>query len=365
MTEQFLGFTRDYPRPRINCTECNNELVLKWGNKKIPHFSHFNKGKIKCNFNKETLQHKLSKELICELLNNKCIIKINIPCDNCFDNEVVDITLQDNENAYNEYKFENEIYDVAIVKNNQIIKVIEIYHTHYTHKRLINEWYELSTDNILNNIGKNKLQDIKELKLNCIRKRNKCNKTNCFNMFQIAKQLQYGAHYFSNTETYEIKKAMTKREQPFFWFSIEPFWKENNEKPPDNNFIWNIFLKRQQCLSCKTPENTKKFKPYCIKCWKLIIKGFDSFYGLPNETKLFDTEKIKYTNYPLIKNDNEITRLRNKYSFLNNIDNWTNIQINSKCSKCKTNLLDDNNYIKYELIWWMGCNKKICHNCLK
>ena len=55
MTEQFLGFTRDYPRPRINCTECNNELVLKWGNKKIPHFSHFNKGKIKCNFNKETL----------------------------------------------------------------------------------------------------------------------------------------------------------------------------------------------------------------------------------------------------------------------------------------------------------------------
>ena len=48
-------------------------------------------------------------------------------------------------------------------------------------------------------------------------------------MFQIAQQLQYGTHYFSNTETYEIKKAMTKREQPFFWFSIEPFWKENNE----------------------------------------------------------------------------------------------------------------------------------------
>ena len=38
--EEFMGFRKTWPRPRMKCEDCGNNLVLKWGNEKIPHFSH-------------------------------------------------------------------------------------------------------------------------------------------------------------------------------------------------------------------------------------------------------------------------------------------------------------------------------------
>ena len=40
---QFAGARGEWPRPRIPCPTCGDEMVLKWGDKRRPYFSHLPK----------------------------------------------------------------------------------------------------------------------------------------------------------------------------------------------------------------------------------------------------------------------------------------------------------------------------------
>lgn len=76
---KFAGFERSWPRPRIKCNDCQQPLVLKWGDKNRPYFSHIgNTSRSACKSVGEGLFHIIAKQLIFELLNNKCILKISL-----------------------------------------------------------------------------------------------------------------------------------------------------------------------------------------------------------------------------------------------------------------------------------------------
>ncbi len=40
---QFAGARDEWPRPRIPCPDCGDEMVLRWGSKLRPHFAHLPK----------------------------------------------------------------------------------------------------------------------------------------------------------------------------------------------------------------------------------------------------------------------------------------------------------------------------------
>ena len=53
----------EWPRPRIPCPICGDEMVLKWGSKRRPHFSHLPKklgATRKCSGGGEDLKHNLA-----------------------------------------------------------------------------------------------------------------------------------------------------------------------------------------------------------------------------------------------------------------------------------------------------------------
>ena len=45
-------------------------------------------------------------------------------------------------------------------------------------------------------------------------------------------------------------------------------WKEKRRK----SFLWSLFLKRKECMACKKNWDTKKYRPYCLTCFKSINK---------------------------------------------------------------------------------------------
>ena len=359
--EQFLGFYKTWPRPRITCEECKQELVLKWGEKNIPHFSHISNTKNKCKNNKESIYHKLSKELLFNLLKNNCLLKIKIKCKNCTDTVIKQLHLKKNQKIQLEYKYDNSIADIAILEDDKIIYIIEIYHTNLTRNRNYN-WYEFEARDIIQLVGNNKLDKIKEIELDCIRERQKCNKKYCLSMYDIAEELQYGQYMFINDSYHEIKKAMNKCHIPYFQYFDSPIWYiEEEDKPKNNNLYWKIFLKRHKCLACCKNQDTSFGKPYCINCYKNIKKEKDCKFGIPNEKNLLNIEY--YDNDNLLP-DFEVERLRKKYSFLKNINNLINNYKDKEilCDICNNNILTNSSE---ELIWWFGNYKCICFKCIE
>ncbi len=66
-----------YPRPRVSCPRCSNQLVLKWGPEKRLHFAHLSGDNInrECDgiargSNGESFEHSTAKWILCDYLNS-------------------------------------------------------------------------------------------------------------------------------------------------------------------------------------------------------------------------------------------------------------------------------------------------------
>ena len=69
MDSQFMGFIKKWPKPKINCDECNGKMVLRWGDSYVAHFAHILNKNHNCNGTEESMKHMIAKNIIATLLN--------------------------------------------------------------------------------------------------------------------------------------------------------------------------------------------------------------------------------------------------------------------------------------------------------
>jgi hypothetical protein len=169
---------------RYECPECNEELILKKGNKRVHHFSH--KKNSSCTYldkPSESYQHLGAKHLIRDKLQNTPI-QINRDCSVCKHKIVFNIPQCDN-TVYSvelEHRFrlvgngghckriaKNDdggdlcIADIAILNKEGISHIIEILYTHKTDKNnRIDPWFEIDARKVLSDINTNVFDCVRE-----------------------------------------------------------------------------------------------------------------------------------------------------------------------------------------------------------
>ena len=154
------------------CPECNKDLILRKGTRRIHHFAHYkddNPCKYYNNPN-ETQIHKDAKLALKQILETGIKLKINRKCCSCdFDIYDWDVPRLKNCNIEIEYRFDFnnslKIADLAVLYNNNIYTIFEIYNSHKTINDVRPEpWFEFDAKHIINSINK------EQIKLECIRK---------------------------------------------------------------------------------------------------------------------------------------------------------------------------------------------------
>lgn len=213
-----------------HCLECKEIMILKRGKIIRPHFSHKADNNKSCsNSEGESYQHNFSKYKLKELLENERKIKIrkssSCLCGYSKRNKIDIILLKPEWEIKVEYLFDEKYHaDVAVLENDTIKYIFEIYYKHKTINPRPGEWYEISAEEIL---------ESKEI-FNCIRER----KHEC----DTCKLSKYN---------YNIV--------PLTWkYGIERGWKQN------------IF-----CLSCRRTtyapifnKSLNRYLPLCMTCNK-------------------------------------------------------------------------------------------------
>lgn len=151
------------------CPCCSRDIIFKKGRIKIPHFSH--KSSINpCNYYispSESQIHKDAKIVMKKILDDKKMLTFSRKCSDCWFEE--DILVLDNYNtsqAFLEYRFyfnnSQRSADVALISDNEIQYIFEIYHTHKTLD--INRpepWFEIKAQTFLDNCYET-IEDSKE-----------------------------------------------------------------------------------------------------------------------------------------------------------------------------------------------------------
>lgn len=154
------------------CPECNKDLIIRQGTKRIHHFAHYkdNNPCIYYNNPSEGQIHKDAKLALKQILENGTQLKIIRKCCNCecdiYDWDVPNLK---NCNIEIEYRFDYnnalKIADLAVLYKNNITTIFEIYNSHKTINDTRPEpWFEFDAKHILNSIN------IEPIKIECIRK---------------------------------------------------------------------------------------------------------------------------------------------------------------------------------------------------
>jgi hypothetical protein len=162
--------TNEYVMPQnafkgrnYTCADCNQRVIFRKGDVRIPHFSHFTPI-TKCRFYDgspgESEIHKHSKLLIQKWLNEKKTLSIGWSCKNTtkfgycgvYDGYTDDeIKYQNGDSIVIEYRDPNGKYvaDVAILNDNKVRYIIEIKHSHATSTLVRPEpWIEIDSGDI-------------------------------------------------------------------------------------------------------------------------------------------------------------------------------------------------------------------------
>ena len=154
------------------CPECNKNLIIKKGTKRVHHFAHY-KNDNPCNYYNnpnETQIHKDAKLALKQILETGIKLKITriCSCCNCYicDWNVPNLKGYDIEIEYRfDYNNSYKIADLAVLYKNNIYVIFEVCKTHFTANDARPEpWFEFDAKNILNNINTEKIE------LECIRK---------------------------------------------------------------------------------------------------------------------------------------------------------------------------------------------------
>lgn len=162
------------------CVECNNKVLLKKGKVRKAHFSHLSNNN-SCNYYShpnESQIHKDCKLKLAFILKNKIPLKIlekyEIKCNHLY---IKNIDYDNDDEIIVEYRDINNKYvaDIAVLNNNNIKYIFEVYHTHQTVSNARpNPWFEIKTNEILN------IEDMDNIQLTDVKIFNNCKE--CINL---------------------------------------------------------------------------------------------------------------------------------------------------------------------------------------
>ena len=172
ITKQYCCAKLANKQDEYMCPECNKDLIIRQGTKRIHHFAHY-KDDNPCNYYNnpnETQIHKDAKLALKQILETGIKLKINRKCCSC-ECDIYDwnVPKLKNCNIVIEHRFDFnnvlKIADLAVLYKNNIYTIFEIYNSHKTINDTRPEpWFEFDAKDILNNIN------IEKIELKCIRK---------------------------------------------------------------------------------------------------------------------------------------------------------------------------------------------------
>jgi hypothetical protein len=176
---------------QYKCISCNQKVILKRGNIRKVHFSHYVQIN-NCSYYenpKESDLHKEAKLKLALWLNDKNNINIfwtcckirndGKTCDGNMDIDECNIKYDENDVVIIDYKDSNNNYiaDVAVINNNNLKYIFEIKHPHSTTINIRPEpWFEIETIDIFDSEPNEKENDIT---LTCIRNNKNRYCSNC------------------------------------------------------------------------------------------------------------------------------------------------------------------------------------------
>lgn len=157
--------TREYIYPRVAnkkdeyiCPDCNKDLILCKGKKRIPHFRHKVDNINPCHHYSnpsESQIHKNAKILLKNLLERKIPISFTRECCSCKNVENFEIPeMSKTSTIHTEYKFEyndsSKSADVAYLDNGEVVALFEIWYTHKTRSENRPEpWFEIDAEKLI------------------------------------------------------------------------------------------------------------------------------------------------------------------------------------------------------------------------
>jgi len=141
------------------CIDCGQRVILRKGDVRKPHFSHFSPTPSqRCKYYEhptESQLHKDAKYKLHDKLKHKFPIVLNNNCPKCTTHPAgiyeVDIDYQDGDDVIMEYRDPSGKYvaDVAVVNDNKVRYIFEVKHTHRTTTSRPDPWFEITADNII------------------------------------------------------------------------------------------------------------------------------------------------------------------------------------------------------------------------
>ena len=157
---RFAGARGEWPRPRIPCPTCGDEMVLKWGSKRRPHFSHLPKklgATRKCSGGGEDLKHNLAKEGLAQYLRQLGPLRFFSHCQLCAAKWEPGSVWPRQRTVETEHRLPNGgVADIAVWVRNETKVVIEVFNTHRTAtidsesaRSRPEPWYEVRVDDVL------------------------------------------------------------------------------------------------------------------------------------------------------------------------------------------------------------------------
>jgi uncharacterized protein YkuJ len=274
----------EYVYPRIAnkkdayiCPECNKDLILCQGTKRVHHFRH----KVDCidpcrhySHPTETQIHKDAKLLLKNLLERKIPISFLRNCDCCKKNEEFEIPeISEGSNIQLEYRFEHngvKVADVAYLEDGEILCIFEICNTHKTCSENRPEpWFEIDALTLIklaNDSGFTALQ------IPCIR-REKCE----------------GCIEKENVETLNKKTAAKKLIE---WIKSDkdqdPFYFREYDGTMDLNNNWSDLEPYDECF-----YNVGIVTPDIVMC----DKDNERYYIYLNKPSFTDTQIQEYRDH--------------------------------------------------------------------
>ena len=163
---RFAGARGEWPRPRIPCPTCGDEMVLKWGSKRRPHFSHLPKklgATRKCSGGGEDLKHNLAKEGLAQYLRQLGPLRFFSHCQLCAAKWEPGSVWPRQRTVETEHHLPNGgVADIAVWVRNETKVVIEVFNTHRTAtidsesaRSRPEPWFEVRADDVLTMLKSN------------------------------------------------------------------------------------------------------------------------------------------------------------------------------------------------------------------
>jgi hypothetical protein len=345
-------YKRSWPRVRVPCPECEDLMVLRWGDILKPHFAHLpSSGEIEraCGGGGESLMHEMAKTLLVTHFNAQRRLKIHYTCKVCersaqFD---VDSVRYPTAKALAEFSLSsNARADVCVVTipEESPLLVIEVLYSHRSTtsgERASLPWFEISAEDVVAAFRDN--LTVVFLEVECKRDdRGPCSHPHCFTYMKIATALGYSflqAPYQS--ENHRLKDAAVRGR---YRYALD--WNQWTVTPDQEDVdltrkpaMWRELLRRQRCLRCRVDWDTGYYRPFCKTCYSWIRR---------NEQGNSDTDyewcDIEYK---------EKLVLRKKFTWL--------LQFEESHPGLSCQVCEDTSG---GYTWYFG-NKRLCDDCLK